>query len=323
MTSSRYQPTSLREAARIAAVLAESPASYKAVHRAVGAAWTHGLTLGALFGLPLEELVCIPEMTCGSMARITGLIADCGEDRVDEMEQLMRELTKANVRVCTAWHDAYPVALREGLGMHAPPLLFLVGDESVLQRPGLGIVGTTKPAPATVDFAAGCADAAADLGYAIVSGGATGVDTIAQRSARHVNGGVLQVLPNGLPFPPDSAYEILPNALTVTPYLPNEAWAAYRAINRNDIIASLSRAVCVLEPRRNEGAARTARVALGQAKPVWVYPHAGSGPDALRELGAECAPMRPGGSLDGERFRAQLTDLPAPRTQVSIQGELF
>lgn len=318
-----YKPASLRDAARIAAVLKESPASYKALHRAVGAAQNHGITLGRLFALPLEQLARLPEMACGSMARITRSIADCSEHRVDDMEQCMRLLMEANVRVRTAWDSAYPTALRDHLGMHAPPLLFLVGDENVLNLPGLGIVGTTKPAPVTVDTASDCAGVAAETGCAVVSGGANGVDQTAQQSARLYNGGVLQVLPHGLRPPVDGGYEAVPNELIITSYLPHEAWASYRAISRNDIIASLSRAVCALGPRCNEGAARTARVALDQGKPAWVYPHTGSGSSALRKLGAQCLPVMPDGSLDDERFQAQLANLPANQTATSMQGELF
>lgn len=326
MTSSHHntcKPASLRDAARIAAVLTESPASYKPFHRAVGAAQNHGLTLERLFALPLEELARIPEMTCSSMARITRLIAGCADERVDEMEQWIRELTEANVTIRTAWDDAYPPALRDGLGVYAPPLLFLVGDEKVLDLPGLGIVGTTEPAPLTIDIAGDCAGVAVEAGYAVVSGGADGVDQIAQHSARLSDGSVLQVLPKGLPPPMGDLYEIIPNELTVTPYLPNEAWAPYRAINRNDIIASLSRAVCALEPRRNEGAARTARVALDHGKPAWVYPHTGSGPYELRKLGAQCLPVMADNSLEDERFQAELADPPTGQTPTRLQGELF
>lgn len=325
MTSSHHnihEPANLRDAARIAAVLAKSPVSYKPFHRAVRAAQNHGLTLGRLFALPLEELARLPEMTCSSMARMTQVIAGCAEERVEEMEQRLRELTEANVSVRTAWDEAYPPALRDNLGMYAPPLLFLVGDEKVLNQPGLGIVGTTKPAPLTVDIAGDCAGVAVEAGYAVVSGGAVGVDQIAQQGARLSGGGVLQVLPKGLCPPVDHGYEVVPNELTVTPYLPNEAWAPYRAINRNDIIASFSRAVCALEPRRNEGAARTARVALDQGKSAWVYPHTGSGPAELHKLGAQHLPVMDD-SLDDERFQAQLAAPPTPQPPTRMQGELF
>ena len=326
MQSSRHdphKPASLRDAARIAAVLKESPASYKAIHRAVMAAENHGLRLRRLFALPIEELARLPEMACSSMARITRLIAVCAEERVDEMELWMRELTEAHVSIRTAWDEAYPSALRDNLGMYAPPLLFLVGDENVLNLPGLGIVGTTEPAPLTVDIAGDCAGVAAETGHAVVSGGAKGVDQTAQHNARLFNGGMVQVLPKGLRPPVDGGYEAVPNELTLTPYLPNEAWAPYRAISRNDLIASLSRAVCALEPRRNEGAARTARVALSQGKPAWVYPHTEGGSNELRERGAQCLPVMPDGSLDDERFQAQLANPPANETPTPMQGELF
>ncbi|MFO7776166.1 MAG: DNA-processing protein DprA [Candidatus Hydrogenedentota bacterium] len=318
-----HKPASLRDVARIAAVLTESPASYKPLHRAVGAALNHGLTLERLFALPLEELARLPEMTCSSMARMTQVIAGCAEERVDKMEQWIRELTEANVSVRTAWDEAYPRALRDNLGMYAPPLLFLVGDAKVLNQPGLGIVGTTEPAPRTVDIAGDCAGVAVEAGYAVVSGGAVGVDQIAQDSARLFNGGVLQVLPRGLRPPVDHGYEVIPNELTVTPYLPNEAWAPYRAIHRNDIIASFSQAICALEPRRNEGAARTARVALDQGKSAWVYPHTGSGSDELHKLGAQHLPVMADDSLDDERFQAQLANFPTPQPPPRMQGELF
>ena len=87
---------------------------------------------------------------------------------------------------------------------NAPPMLYLLGDETLLRSvPRVSIVGSRKASPAGLERAADYARALAEGGVIVVSGLAEGIDTAAHEATMAVEGGrTIAVLGTAL----DTAY---------------------------------------------------------------------------------------------------------------------
>lgn len=94
--------------------------------------------------------------------------------------------------------DAYPRRLKRQLRSMAPPILFGVGEMSLLDRGGLAIVGSRNVGPDEEVFASTIANRCASDGVQVVSGGARGVDQVAMRQALEAGGTVVGVLADTL-----------------------------------------------------------------------------------------------------------------------------
>lgn len=169
----------------------------------------------------------------------------------------------------------WPVMLND---LQVPPIALIVkGDKSVLAQRSLAIVGTRNPSPygirAAQEFSAGFVDRE----WAIVSGGAYGIDSAAHKGALIAEGVTIAVTASGL----DSNYpagnqrlfdEITENGAIVTEYLPGSIARPHRFLVRNRIIAALSQGTLVVEAAFRSGSLRTARDAAELARPVMAIP---------------------------------------------------
>ena len=159
-----------------------------------------------------------------------------------------------------------------------PPIgLFIKGNVEALSIQSLAIVGTRNPTPygvrAAQEFAAGFVDRE----WAIVSGGAYGIDSAAHKGALIAEGVTIAVTASGL----DSVYpagnqrlfeEILENGAIISEYLPGVVARPHRFLVRNRLIAALSKATLVVEAAFRSGSLRTARDAAELARPVMAIP---------------------------------------------------
>ena len=95
------------------------------------------------------------------------------------------------------WDDpGYPALLAQIAD--PPPLLFIVGDPSILDRPQLGMVGSRRASRPGLDTAAAFARSLAGAGFVITSGLARGIDGAAHQGALDVGGLTIGVLGTGL-----------------------------------------------------------------------------------------------------------------------------
>jgi predicted Rossmann fold nucleotide-binding protein DprA/Smf involved in DNA uptake len=100
--------------------------------------------------------------------------------------------------VLTEFEAGYPRLLRDRLGDHAPPLLFGAGDSELLRCEGVAVVGSRRPDDAGMDFAHSFGARAAELGLAVVSGAARGVDEAAMTAALERGGIAVGVVADSL-----------------------------------------------------------------------------------------------------------------------------
>lgn len=169
----------------------------------------------------------------------------------------------------------WPQALND---LEVPPVALVVkGDASVLSHASLAIVGTRNPTPygirAAQEFAAGFVDRE----WAIVSGGAYGIDSAAHKGALVAEGITIAVTASGLdiPYPAGNQRlfeEIIENGAMITEYLPGVIARPHRFLVRNRLIAALSKGTLVVEAAFRSGSLRTARDAAELARPVMAIP---------------------------------------------------
>jgi DNA protecting protein DprA len=190
-------------------------------------------------------------------------------------DQVLAEIDKHQARLITPIDDDWPNQLND---LAAPPLALIVkGNVSALNQKSLAIVGTRNPtsygARIAGDFAAGFADRE----WAIVSGGAYGIDSFAHKGALIAEGVTVAVIASGIDinYPAGNTRlfaEICETGAMVTEFMPGQRALPHRFLTRNRLIAALSKATLVVEAAFRSGSLRTARDAAEMFRPVMAIP---------------------------------------------------
>ena len=160
----------------------------------------------------------------------------------------------------------------------APPIgLVAKGALEVLQLRSLAIVGTRNPTNYGVRVAGDFAAGFVDREWAIISGGAYGIDAAAHRGALVAEGITIAVLAAGIDINYPAGHmrlfeEITENGLIVSEVMPGTSAVPSRFLTRNRLIAALSRATLVVEAAFRSGSLRTARDAAELLRPVMAIP---------------------------------------------------
>ena len=112
-----------------------------------------------------------------------------GKEEMQRIRQLLKqganltfELEKYNsmgIYVVTRADTAYPKILKQRLGKSCPPLFYYAGNLSLSQTKTIGFVGSRGANEDDRQFTEKITYTTNKLGYAVVSGGAKGIDTIA------------------------------------------------------------------------------------------------------------------------------------------------
>jgi predicted Rossmann fold nucleotide-binding protein DprA/Smf involved in DNA uptake len=116
---------------------------------------------------------------------------------LDEEALLDRYLAKADRYGCvplTRLTPGYPRRILEALGDDAPGCIWARGDLSLLERPGIALVGSRELRPENRRFAREAGAQAARQGLTLISGNARGADRTAQDAALAAGGGVISIV---------------------------------------------------------------------------------------------------------------------------------
>jgi DNA processing protein len=172
----------------------------------------------------------------------------------------------------------YPAALHDLVP--APDPLWLDGDEGVLDRPSVAIVGTRRMSPYGERVARELAAALAHAGAVVVSGLAQGIDCAAHGAAIDAGGASVAVLGEGITsFLANArgrrrrlAVALRAHGALVSPYPPIVPAQGWMFAKRNAVIAALSGAVIVVEAPSGSGALITAADAVRLGRPLFAVP---------------------------------------------------
>ena len=105
---------------------------------------------------------------------------------------------RVGIWVATYLDEDYPTRLNQRLQDEAPPVIFGVGDKSLLNSGGVAVVGSRKAPPEDLKYARELGQAAASERITVVSGGARGVDNEAMAGALEGGGNVVGILSDSL-----------------------------------------------------------------------------------------------------------------------------
>ncbi|WP_296423579.1 DNA-processing protein DprA [Yoonia sp.] len=157
----------------------------------------------------------------------------------------------------------------------APPMLWCLGQTSLLSRPMIALVGARNASSLGTRMAKRLAQELTEAGYIVVSGLARGIDTAAHHGA--LDGGTIAVQAGGVDviYPVENtqlAHDIGKKGLRLSEMPMGLQPQARHFPARNRIISGLSRAVVVVEAAAKSGSLITARNALDQARDVLAVP---------------------------------------------------
>ncbi|MHC4479754.1 MAG: DNA-processing protein DprA [Planctomycetota bacterium] len=231
------------------------------------AARARRVALRAVVGLCCAELESEVGLTLSAARAVGGV-----EAPLLRGGSVLEQMVRIGGGVVLAGRRGYPEGLREALGAEAPPVLFLAGDASVLERPRVGIVGSRRPSRTAREAASLLARQLAAAGSTVVSGGARGIDTAAHAGALRSGGtaavpalGVARFHPRGMGAPAAGG-----SLCVVGQFPPQAGWRAGQALLRNRTIVALSEAVVAFEPRDVGGTWHSSITALRMRRPLFV-----------------------------------------------------
>ncbi|WP_050527658.1 DNA-processing protein DprA [Pseudorhodobacter aquimaris] len=180
---------------------------------------------------------------------------------------------KAGAQLICWGEAAYPKALY-GLN-DAPPVLWVMGDASLLNRPGVALVGARNASSLGVRMATRLAETLGERGFVTISGLARGIDAAAHKAALTL--GTIAVQAGGVDviYPEENtqlAIDIAEKGCRISEQPMGTAPQARHFPLRNRLVSGLSRAVVVVEAAVRSGSLITARNALDQGREVLAVP---------------------------------------------------
>lgn len=172
--------------------------------------------------------------------------------------------------------SAYPEKLRE---LENPPTrLYAIGDIGILKRNGIAVVGSRTNTEYGKKMCQEFTKQLVEYNFAIISGLAKGIDSIAHKECLNYYGKTIAVLPSGLNnITPkqniELANKIIKNGgVIITEYEDNVKSDSKKFLERNRIVAGLSDGTLVVEAGYRSGTSVTARYTRNLKRPVFCIP---------------------------------------------------
>jgi DNA processing protein len=197
-------------------------------------------------------------------------------ETLGDIQELKHILKRFTINYLPAIDANWPKSLID-LGFNMPLGIFFKGDIDLLHQESISIVGTRKSSIYGNSIAGEFAFDLASIGFNVVSGGAIGIDTASHHGALNAQGKTICVQANGLhkfyPSKNDFLFEkIIKNGLMISEYPPGRNPTKNYFLDRNRIIAALSKSTMVVEAAEISGALSTVRHALRMQRLVLAVP---------------------------------------------------
>lgn len=161
---------------------------------------------------------------------------------------------------------------------NCPKRLFVEGDISVLNRPGIAVIGTRDCSNYGEKWCEKFVKDLLEYNLVIVSGMAKGIDCIAHKTALKYGGKTIAVLPSGFNnIYPKENLELYKKIIdlggaVISEYGPNVRADSKKFLERNRVVSGLSIATLVVEAEHRSGTSVTARLTKEQGKQVFCIP---------------------------------------------------
>lgn len=190
-----------------------------------------------------------------------------------DAEREMTALEKLGATLLVLGDADYPPPL--ALTDPPPPVIAVKGNQSLLTRDTIAMVGSRNASAAGRRIAGDIAKGLSERGFVVASGLARGIDTAAHRAS--LASGTIAVVAGGLDifYPPENEKlqrTIGEEGMLVGEMPPGTSPQARHFPRRNRLISGLSLATVVVEAALRSGSLITARYALEQNRDVCAVP---------------------------------------------------
>lgn len=201
-------------------------------------------------------------------------VKDYAPCSIEAAQDEHRRARFAGAKMVTWGTPDYPELLSEI--SDPPPFFWAVGDTALLHRPMVALIGARNASSIGLRMARKLAHDLSDAGFAVVSGLARGIDTVAHETALEY-GKTIAVMAGGVDviYPKDNTVlgeDIGHKGLRLSEQPPGLTPQARHFPRRNRLISGLARAVVVVEAAAKSGSLITARNALDQGRDVLAVP---------------------------------------------------
>lgn len=232
------------------------------------------LKLIAAFGSPTQALSVNDEQwqRAGLSKRQLGLPRQAADiDIQADLEWLQQD----QHHILTLEDPSYPPRLKQI--PDPPPILYVIGDTSLLSYPQLAMVGSRNPTNSGASTAEAFAEYLAAHGLGITSGLAMGIDGAAHRGALKAGGITVAVAATGLDriYPAKHrqlAHQIAAEGVIISEFRVGTGPLQQNFPRRNRIITGLSLGTLVVEAALKSGSLISARYAMEQGRELFAIP---------------------------------------------------
>ncbi|WP_448137561.1 DNA-processing protein DprA [Sphingobacterium siyangense] len=182
--------------------------------------------------------------------------------------------SKFDIEFILLQEDKYPIELKDFLGTSAPPVLSVIGNQSLLKRKKVAFSGSRNVSEKGLKITRETVNELIQDNVVIVSGYAKGVDFMAHYNALENGGSTIIVLPEGINhFRVKNEFKDVwdwDRILIISEFKPFEKWMASRAMKRNATIIALSEVVIVVEAGSTGGSLDAGYKTIEMNKPLFV-----------------------------------------------------
>jgi len=217
-----------------------------------------------------QELLAIPGIRPAQVAGFRDI-----SNLYERGERVLARHADFGAKVICCDDSGYPDLLKQT--EDPPPVLYVCGQEDLLQSCCLAVVGSRAATDYGRSVAFSLAERLAASTITVVSGLAMGIDARAHRGALSAGGNTVAVLGCGLDivYPSlnrDLFHQIREKGALVSEYPLGTRPEGFRFPARNRIIAGMSHGVVVVEAARKSGSLITAQLALDWGREVFAVP---------------------------------------------------
>lgn len=210
------------------------------------------LTPKALFDVSTENIRTKLNLSADEVSRIERLISRAGQFGIE-----LSSLNEKGIFTLTRSDENYPVALKNKLKKLSPPILYYSGNLSLLSNKGVAIVGSRNIDETALSFTEKLSRRCTNDGLNIVSGGARGVDSIAENVANKSDGTTVIFVADSLEKKirqKETREAIMrKQSIILSSFRPDMPFQTYAAMERNKYVYSLSDFVVIISSDYNKG----------------------------------------------------------------------
>lgn len=192
------------------------------------------------------------------------------------ISEQIRQYHQNGIRIITIFDHGYPALLKE---TYQPPwVLYAKGDVSLLkQNLYLAVVGARQHTEYGENAINYLFPKLVEKGIIIVSGLATGIDTISHRTAISLGGKTIGVIAGGFyhVYPQSNkklASEMMKNHLVISEYPPDTKPTRWQFPMRNRVISGMSNGTLIVQAKNKSGSLITANFAVQEGREVFALP---------------------------------------------------